>query len=426
LSLDFNQFLVLNNREHTDSLFYGLIRVNGNLNIVSQNRDWVIQGRVSNGTANHVMINLPDQAPEAQRYNWLTFINVPQDDSVTVVKQQTAGNASDFSFPLRLQITLAIDPNLSLGAIINPDTKDAAIVTGRGMLDFSYSLANPEPRLLGSYIIDDGKVSLSLKNITKKTFSVQPGGRLNFQGDPMNTTFDLAAMYSLRTSLTNLDPSFAAIATTARIPVNCVLTATGRLEDMQLKYRIDLPNQADEIQRKLDGIIYSDEIMIKEIAYLLAFGNFLPVNSNTMNTGNASIWTSLASSSITSQLNNLLSSVLWDNWTIGTDLHSHDSNFSDVDMDVNISTRLFNERLTINTTLGFHNNPDHVNNFTGDFDLEYKLNPSGNLLLQFYNVTNNQYYNRSRSPLTQGVGVVYKRESRTFRQLFKYFPIKKK
>jgi DNA-binding HxlR family transcriptional regulator len=168
----------------------------------------------------------------------------------------------------------------------------------------------------------------------------------------------------------------------------------------------------------LDGLLYSDDIKVREIAYLLAFGTFMPANSGSMNTGNSSIWTSLASSSITSQLNNLLAGVLSDNWSIGTDLHSNDANFSELDMDVNISTRMFNDRLILNGTVGYHNSMDQINNFTGDFDLEYKLTPKGNVLLQFYNVTNNRYYDRSRSPLTQGAGIVYKREARTFNQLF--------
>ena len=421
LTLDFNRFLVLNNIEQTDSLFYGLIRVNGHLTVSLQNKDWLIQGNLSNERANTIMLNLPTSSIEAERYNWLTFVDRQKEDSTAVVKvkEQTTSELSAFSFPLKFHISLSVDPGLSVGTIINPDTKDAAVVSGRGILDltYNYNMDNTVPYLLGNYVISDGKCTLSLKGITKKTFSVQAGGKLNFQGDLMNTTFDLTAIYGLRAYLTGLDPSFASLATASKIPVNCLLTASGKLEDMRLIYRIELPNQSDEIQRKLDGLIYSDEIKIKEIAYLLAFGSFLPVTST--NTGNASIWTSLASSSITTQLNNLLSGVLSDNWTIGTDLHSNDSNFSDVDMDVNISTRMFNDRLTLNGTVGYHNNMNQANNFTGDFNIEYRLVPSGNLLLQFYNVTNNQYYDKSRSPLTQGVGIVYKRESRTFRQLFR-------
>ena len=426
LTIDFNQFLALNNSEQTDSLFYGLLRMDGNLSIVSQNKNWLIQGKLSNGRANKIMVNLPESALEAQRYNWLTFVNREKPDSTAINKEQTAGSPSGFSLPLRMQITLSVDQNLSIGAVINPDTKDAATVTGRGVLDINYNLTGAVPRVMGTYTINDGKCTLSLKNITKKTFQIQPGGKLNFQGDPMSATFNLTAIYSLRAFLTSLDPSFATISSPSKIPVNCLLTASGKMDDMQLKYQIVLPNQSDEIQRKLDGLIYSDEIKIKQIAYLLAFGSFLPVNSNPMNTGASSIWTSLASSSITTQLNHLLSGVLSDNWTIGTDLHSNDANFSNVDMDVNISTRIFNDRLTINGTLGYHNNTDQINNFTGDFNLEYKLTPRGNVLLQFYNVTNNQYYDRSKAPLTQGIGIVYKREGRTFRQLFRSLRLKRK
>ena len=424
LTLDFNQFLVLNNSARTDSLFYGLIRLDGNLAITAQNKNWLIQGKLSNGRANKIMVNLPESALEAQRYNWLTFVN--KEDSIAITKGQIARNASDFSLPVRLQITLSVDPDLSIGAVINPDTKDAATVTGRGVLDITYNLTDAVPRIMGAYTINDGKCTLSLKNITKKTFQIQPGGKLNFQGDPMSATFDLTAIYSLRAYLTSLDPSFSTVSSASKIPVNCLLTASGKMDNMQLKYQIALPNQSDETQRKLDGLIYSDEIKIKQIAYLLAFGSFMPANSSSINMGASSIWTSLASSSITTQLNHLLSSVLSDNWSIGTDLHSNDSNFSNVDMDVNISTRMFNDRLTINGTLGYHNNTDQINNFTGDFNLEYKLTPRGNVLLQFYNVTNNQYYDRSKSPLTQGVGVVYKREGRTFRQLFRSLRLKKK
>jgi len=424
LSLDFNRFLVLNNSNQTDSLFYGLIQLNGNLTVALQNKDWLIQGQLSNERGNRIMVNLPESAMEAQRYNWLTFVE--KRDSTAAVKDQIASALSAVSLPLKLHITLSVDPGLTLGAIINPDTKDAAVVTGRGLFDFSYSLDNPVPYLLGSYVINDGKCTLSLKNITKKTFSVQPGGKLNFQGDLMNTTFDLTAVYNLRAYLTSLDPGFATLTTPSKIPVNCLLSANGKMDDMRLIYQIELPNQPDEIKRKLDGIIYTDEIKIKQIAYLLAFGSFMPLNSTAGNFGNASFWTSLASSSITSQLNHLLSGVLSDNWSIGTDLHSSDTNFSDVDMDVNISARMFNDRLTVNSTLGYHNNTTQTTNFTGDFNVEYKLTSRGNVLLQFYNVTNNQYYDRSRSPLTQGVGIVYKREGRTFRQLFRSLRLKQR
>jgi hypothetical protein len=208
-----------------------------------------------------------------------------------------------------------------------------------------------------------------------------------------------------------------------KIPVSCSLTATGNIDKMTLKYDILLPNEQEELKRKVNGLIYTDDLKIKEIAYLLAFGSFMPVNMDNTQPANNSIWTSLASSSITSQLNNLLSNVLNENWSIGTNLHTKNTGFNTVDMDVNISTRLFNNRLMVNSTLGYHNDPSQTENITGDFDLEYKLNQSGNIVLKAYNATNNQYYEKAKT--TQGIGVVYKREARTFKQLFDKFKKKK-
>jgi hypothetical protein len=431
LTLDFNNFLALNNELQTDSLFYGLLRVNGSLNVISKNNNWIVQGKLSNGKANHIMLNIPESVAEAQRYSWVTYVNTEEKDSVvtrsvTERKPTAIAVAEDkFSLPLKLQLTLSPNSNLNMGVMLNPSTKDAAQVTGSGAIDFSYDLNNSAMNLQGNYEIEDGKCTLSLKNITRKTFAVQQGGKLNFRGDPMNTTFDVTAVYSLRSDLTTLDPGFGELLGTTKVPVNCLLTASGSMKNMQLKYNIKLPNEPDETQRKLDGLIYTDDIKIKEIAYLLALGSFMPVNSNSLNSGNSNIWTSLASSSITTQLNNLLSGVLNDNWTIGTDLHTKDTNFSEMDMDVNVSTRLFDNRLTLNSTLGYHNNQIQNDNFTGDFDLEYKLSPGGNVILRFYNVTNNQYYDKSKSATKQGLGVVYKRTGRTFRQLFKSFRTKR-
>jgi hypothetical protein len=425
LTLDFNNFLVLNNARQTDSLFFGQLNVNGRLNVSVQNKNWLIQGILTNGRFNSIMANIPETV-EAQRYGWVTFVGGEKektDGEQNTKSKETTG----FSFPMKLNLTLSVNPNLNVGVILNPATGDIAQVQGNGNISLSYDLNNMKMTMQGTYIVENGDCSLSLKNITEKTFHVQNGGKLIFRGDPMNTTFDLTAIYHLKASLTSLDPSFGEITTANKIPVNCLLTAGGSMKKMQLNYQILLPNESAEIQRKLDGLLYSDDVKIKEIAYLLAFGSFLPVGSDAQTTTGSNIWTSIASSSVTSQLNSLLSGVLSDNWSIGTDLYSSDGSMSKMDMDVNISTKLFNDRLVVNSTLGYHNKASQNNqpdNFTGDFNLEYKLSSDGNVLLRFFNVTNTQYSEKAKT--TQGAGIVYKRKGKTFKQLFRSFKAKKK
>ncbi len=58
-----------------------------------------------------------------------------------------------------------------------------------------------------------------------------------------------------------------------------------------------------------------------------------------------------------------------------------------------------------------------MHDFTGDFSVEYKLTKAGDWVVKAYNVTNDQFY--EQAPTTQGVGVVYRKEAKTFKELFK-------
>jgi hypothetical protein len=425
LSVSLSNFLVINNERQIDSLLYGRLRVNGLLNVKKQHNDWILSGDLTHSDDSKLMVNLPSPSATAERYNSVTFIHTEKVTADRPAPKALKHTPPSLRLPLKINVSLWLDPSLTVGAIFNPATRDAAQVKGNGSMHFSCNLSNASIHLAGNYIIESGKATLSLANLTKKTFSVQQGGKLTFLGDPLATTFDLTALYPLRADLTALDPSFENMElTSTKIPVTCALTATGSINRMELKYNLLFPNEQDEIQRKVEGLLYTDDLKIKEIAYLLALGTFMPVNGSNAQSSNNSIWTSLASSSITSQLNNLLSNVLNENWTIGTELHTKDAGFSNMNMDVNISTHLFNDRLTVNSTLGYRNDPNQTGNFTGDFNLEYRLNPSGNLLLKAYNVTNNQYYRKGKS--TQGAGIIYKRGARTFGRLFDKFKKKKK
>ena len=422
LKLNLDNFKVLNNPEQTDSLFYGLLRLNGQLDLVTQNRDWLLSGNLTHGRNNRIMVNTPESDAEAQIYSNVTFINSEGQNLDSIAALKSGAAQTGFVLPLRMNISFAVDQDLSLGVVINPDTRDIAQVTGTGNIDFSYDMASSDMSLLGGYTINAGKATISFKNIVKRTFTVQEGGKLTFRGDPMATLFDVTAIYNIRTDMASLDEGFSKIMNNTRIPVNVLLTADGSLKEIKLEYDVSLPNQGEEAQRRLDNLLYTDDIKIREVAFLLATGSFMPINSSNMN-HNSNLLTNIASSSISSQLNHLLSGVLSENWSIGTELHSNDGSFSDMDVDVNISTQLFNNRLTVKSTLGYNTaNPN--NNITGDFDLEYKLTPRGNILLNFFNRTNNDYFEKAK--VIQGVGVIYRRDGRTFKQLFRSFRTKKK
>lgn len=85
-----------------------------------------------------------------------------------------------------------------------------------------------------------------------------------------------------------------------------------------------------------------------------------------------------------------------------------------------LSGRLLNNRLLINGNFGYRDNTNTYksSNFIGDFDIQWLLTPSGNLSLKAYSETNDRYFTKS-SLTTQGIGIQFKKDFGTWKDLFK-------
>ncbi len=149
--------------------------------------------------------------------------------------------------------------------------------------------------------------------------------------------------------------------------------------------------------------------MNRQIIYLLALNRFYTPDYMASTTkGNELV--SVASSTISSQLTSMLGQ-LSDNWTIAPNIRSDRGDFSDMEVDLALSSHLLDNRLLFNGNFGYRDNAMSNNNsFIGDFDLEYLLNKSGNIRLKAYNRYNDQNYYLRSAQTTQGVGVVFKRD----------------
>lgn len=232
----------------------------------------------------------------------------------------------------------------------------------------------------------------------------------------MKTQFNITAFRRVRASIATLDPSFAE-GSSGRVNVDCILGITGNMDKMNLTYDINLPDAPDDIKRRVNSIIATDDQKIRQFAYLIATGSFYSTGGGGGNITEG-IWTSLASSTLSGALNSVFGNILGDRWEIGTNIESTDGTFESMDLSVNVSTRLFDDRLKLNTNLGYRTDQmADDNTFIGDFEVEYMLSPIWTL--KAYNKTNDRYYRQA--PYTQGVGIVYTREARTLKRLFNFF-----
>ncbi|MDE6027753.1 MAG: translocation/assembly module TamB domain-containing protein, partial [Muribaculaceae bacterium] len=172
---------------------------------------------------------------------------------------------------------------------------------------------------------------------------------------------------------------------------------------------ISLPKLTSDVERKVRSIISTEDLMNRQIIYLLALNRFYtPEYMGSTSNGGGEL-ASVASSTISSQLSNIMGQ-LTDKFTLAPSFRSDKGDFSDMEVDVSLSSSLLNNRLLINGNFGYRDRSTSQTTFIGDFDIEYLLSRGGNLRLKAYNHFNDQNYYLKSSLTTQGIGVVYRKE----------------
>ena len=293
-------------------------------------------------------------------------------------------------------------------------------------MNMTYNSDGNDLRMYGKYTLQQGTYNFSLQDIILRDFSIKPGSSISFNGDPMNGTLDIKAAYRVNTNLTDLDKSFANDRDLNRtnVPVDAMLMVQGEMTQPDITFDVEFPTLNDEVSQKVRSIISSEDMMTRQIVYLLALNRFYTPEYMGGSSGGGEL-ASVASSTISSQLSNILGQ-LTDKINIMPSLRSEKGDFSDLEVDLALSSRLFNNRLWINGNLGYRDRTNSSTTFIGDFDIEYLLHRNGNLRLKAYNHFNDQNYYLKSALTTQGIGVIYRKDfDRLFRRKRKLLPEKK-
>lgn len=409
LSINMDNFLLLNNPKAKTNMVYGVFYANAkNLDLRGNDSHLKVTGEFSNGDKTSLNIVLPETVTEVQTY-----------DNIVYVKPDSEAQ-EDSAVAESAEIPFDVDADISVGltdqASFFVNLADGAMINGHGNLRVTYREGNLS--IYERFTVNNGYVKIKVSEIPSKKFTIQQGAYVDFNGDPMKLRFDATASYELTADLATLSSSFSNMGLgSTRQPVRCDAHASGTLSDMNLTYDITLPKADDNVKQNFSSIITTDDIRIREFAYLIGLGMFYAPDEQAQ----GDMLTSLASSSLSAALNNALSSVLGDKVSIGTGFSSSQEGFSDMEMNVSVSTKLFNDRLLLSTNLGYQKqatDADNESSFLGDFDAEYMLGKKKVVRVKAYNHTNNDFYHTSSN--TQGVGVVFVKESKTLRGLLPF------
>lgn len=417
LNIKPEDFLALNTDRSMNELFYGSAVVSGDMGIRGAFND--IGLNINAITRRGTFITIPLSAATTVYDN--DFIVFVQDEQAIDTEPEVERTKPQ-GFSLNLETTVTPEAGLR---IFLPDNMGNLEATGSGNIKLGVSSAG-DFSLLGDYNIRAGQFNFMFENLVRRRFELMEGGRISWTGDPLDANIDIRGMYRLKTSVASLGPGIDSTMR-SRVNVEAVIHLTDQLFNPNIKFSIRLPNVDPETRQMVFAVLdtTNDAMMTQQILSLLVLGSFSYTMGESASLGSSSI------SVLSNQLSNWLSQISKD-FDIGVHYRPGDR-LTNEELEVALSTQLFNDRVTIDGNFGVIGNRHHTqnaSNIVGDVDINVLLTPDGRLRMKAFNHSNTSTWFNSRAydnyaPYTQGVGFSYRQEFDRFGDLFRRLRKKK-
>jgi hypothetical protein len=414
LDLSINNMLVYDVTQRMKPELYGKVyasgtaQINGTDDFININAN----ARSESGTA--VSFNFMEHST-AENYDFITFVDKNKKKNSLLPGREAEKKKTDTDMDYNLDFMLNATPDATFNLILDPISGDKIQANGNGNLHVLYGKRN-DLQMFGNFNIMSGIYNFSLQQLIRKRFNIRDGSAVSFNGDPLNANLKIVALYNLTANIHDLDKSLIYETANTNIPVNCILNLDGALQNPTISFDIQLPNSNSELERQIRSFIDTEDMMTRQIIYLLALNKFYTPDYSR-NDFRTNEFSAAASSALSAQLSNILSNIS-DKVQIGTNIRSRQDGIKDTEVEMILSSRLLNNRLIFNGNFGYKDNEIQRNAFIGEFDLEYKLNRSGEISLKAYNHAND-FYIYTKSLTRQGVGIMFKKDFSSLSEIFK-------
>jgi hypothetical protein len=423
LTIRSQDFLCMNTTQSDNKLFYGTAYASGDIRIYGPPKNITMDITATTGksgkTGKNTSISIPvNSEGKLDDYPFITIYNENSGNNLIFDNSDFQVNLSG----LQINFNLIVTPDAEVQIIFDPKLGDKIKGRGHGNLDMKINTSG-DFKMYGDYTIEKGNYLFTLKSIINKDLIIEPGGTIRWNGDPFNADINIVAYYRTKASLNDLYGTQEGYS--SKIWVNDRITMTGKLMKPDVKYDIFLPDADESTRLSLSNAINSSDELNKQFISILAFNRFMPgpnVLPQTSGNTSSSSYSGAAGVSASELLSNQLShwlSQINNDVDVGISYRSDRQMKSD-EVQLALSTQLFNDRLTINGSVDVATNAtaNATDEIVGEFDIDYKLRPNGKLRLKTYNHANNDMLYEN-STYTQGFGFSYKEEFDTVGELWR-------
>ncbi|MFW5793527.1 MAG: translocation/assembly module TamB domain-containing protein [Bacteroidota bacterium] len=414
ISIRPEKMILLNKTNSDGEMFYGSAFASGIANISGPANDIMfnISAKTNRGTKLFLPVDYQGEITENQ------FITFVKKDTVQTQEEESVYKPTP---GLTLNFDLEVTPDAEVQIIFDSQIGD--IIRGRGTGDINMEInSQGEFLMFGEFVIQEGEYLFTLENLINKRFKIQEGGNIRWAGDPFDANIDLNALYRVRTSLYDLMMEVdSSDVYRRRVPVDVVLDIGQTLFNPEIKFDINLPASDETTKEAVERLITTEQEMNRQVFSLLVLNRFLPTATMQYNTALGLGVGTTSSELLSNQLSNWLSQISSE-VDIGFNYRPGDE-ISDQEFEMALSTQLFDDRVIIDGNLGVagekHASSQRTSNVIGDVNVEVKVTPEGKFRVKAFNRSNTADVLNQNADYTQGIGVFYRKEFDSLKELFK-------
>ncbi|TKC08109.1 translocation/assembly module TamB [Pedobacter polaris] len=408
LDITTNNFRAINSTAADNDMIYGTVYLTSNIKVRGDLNQPDVNMRLNVNKGTKFFYALPISDPSViDQEGIVQFIDA---DAPPFNGQKALKTDSVSKSPLKgvnLVAAITIDPEAELNVVVDPQNGDNLNIKGDANLNATIDRSG-KISLTGRYEVIEGSYSLTVAPLGKRPFKIVKGSTIIWTGEPTAATVDLTALYEVNAAPIDLINEPDNIRAKTKLPFQVYLYMKDELLKPTISFKIDLPENE---RGALEGIVYTklqnvnrdENELNKQVFALLALNRFIannPFQSLVGGGGGASTWArSSVSKLLTEQLNNLASDLIQ-----GVDLNFGVNSSEDystgsleqkTDLEVGLSKKLLNDRLTITVGSSFGlegpKTPGQSSSaIAGNVNIDYMLSADGRYRLRFYRRNQNE------------------------------------
>lgn len=403
LNVKASNFELVNAKQTAKSEVYGTVYSDIDVMVRGSLSNLFVFGNLSILPRTDVAYVLKDSplAAENDLNTLVSFVDF-SDTAAAPAKREDPGGVT-------MSLTVGISDAARLHCDINDDKQSYIDVEGGGTLNLKYTPTG-EMTLTGRYTINSGEMKYALPVIPLRTFSLKEGSYIEFTGEPMNPTLNIAATERVKATVSENDNPRS-------VSFDVGIKLTQPLNRMGLEFTIDAPDD-QTVRNQLASM--GAEQKNKLAVSMLATGMYLAETNNSGGIKTSNALNAFLQSQVQQIAGKALKSV---DLSLSVDDATSATGDANTDYSFRFAKRFWGNR--VNVIIGGHvstgeNARNDATSFIDNVSVEYRVDNSAGRYVRLF------YDHNAQDPLEgqiteAGAGLVLRRKVSRFGEVFTFW-----